>query len=132
MRYLFTLFTACLLSFNLSAQIEFGTHIRAQKLTYYELNAYTNEYEEIADIRTSSYFYFDEDSYDYTVEGVRVTGDWEYIGQDEYGNDVFIENNMDVTNINYRDQKIEAYSLYNPDLDRHEILTVLSEIELVE
>ena len=132
MKYLFTLFTACLLSLNLSAQIQSGTLMHAKRITHYEYNAYTNEYDVIGDKQASCYFYFDEDSYDLTVEGVRETGDWEYAGSDEYGTDIYYKNDMGMAAINYRDQIIELYDLYNYDLDLYKMFFVLSEIEQVK
>lgn len=132
MKYLFTLFTACLLSLNLSAQIESGTLIHAQKLTSYVYNAYTNDYEEIEDMWASSYFYFEDDFYQVTLDGEQKEVYWDYEFSDDYGNDYYSTEDGNIVYIDYEEQEIQFGFGYNIELDLYERLLVISAIELVE
>ena len=132
MKYLFSFFAACLLSLNLSAQIQSGTLIHAQKLTIYEYNAYTNEYDESEDMWVSSYFYFENDFFQVTINGEQEEIYWDYEFSDDYGNDYYRTEDGNIVYLDYEEEEIQFGENYNIELDLYEMLIVISAIELVE
>ena len=132
MKYLFTLFTACLLSLNLSAQIESGTLIHAQKLTYYTFNSYTEEHEEVGDEWVSCYLYFEEDFCQLTIEGEQEKLYWNYEFSDEDGNDFYTTEKGGIAYINYEENEVQFERTWNDAYEIFEELLIFSAIELVE